>query len=55
MLRVYARTREEEREWKVTAIILGGSAVTAPILVMVEGSGGLIEVHTALVQGGGEN
>lgn len=35
MLRVYARTREEEREWKITAIILGGSAVAAPILKMV--------------------
>lgn len=57
MLRVYARTREEEREWKVAAIILGGSAVAAPILRMFEGgeSGWLIEVHTALVWGNGEN
>lgn len=35
LLRVYARTREEEREWKITAIILGGSAVAAPILKMI--------------------
>lgn len=39
MLRVYARTREEEREWKVSAIILAGSVVAAPIFQMVLGRG----------------
>lgn len=39
MLRVYARTREEEREWKVSAIIVGGSTIAAPILNMALGKG----------------
>lgn len=41
MLRVYARTREEELEWKVSAIILGGSVVSAPIFQMILGRGEL--------------
>lgn len=56
MLRVYARTREEEREWKVSAIILGGSAVAAPILKMIFGKGELswfIEVPSPCSRGCG--
>ncbi|KAL0634746.1 hypothetical protein Q9L58_006342 [Maublancomyces gigas] len=48
MLRVYARTREEEREWKVSAIILGGSVVSAPIFQMILGRGGLSQFTEVL-------
>lgn len=47
MLKVYARTREEEKEWKVTAVILAGSLVSAPIFGAIFGrgsSGWFIEV-----------
>jgi len=35
MLRVYARTREREKAWKLGAWCLGGSAVLAPIVMMI--------------------
>lgn len=35
MLRVYARTRERETAWKLGALCLVGSAVFAPIMMMI--------------------
>lgn len=32
MVKVYARTREEEKEWKIAATILAGSTIAAPIM-----------------------
>ncbi|KAH8152098.1 uncharacterized protein LAJ45_04092 [Morchella importuna] len=40
MVKVYARTREEEKEWKVAAIILGASAIAAPIMKGIFGGAG---------------
>ncbi|GAB7341609.1 hypothetical protein MBLNU457_7811t3 [Dothideomycetes sp. NU457] len=42
MLRVYARTRERERAWKLGVWSLGGSLIAAPILTLaLEGKAGL--------------
>jgi hypothetical protein len=35
MLRVYARTREREKAWKLGAFCLIGSAIGAPIFMMI--------------------
>jgi len=35
MLRVYARTRERERAWQFGAICLGGSAIGAPLVMLI--------------------
>lgn len=47
MVKVYARTREEEKEWKVAAIILGASAIAAPIMKGIFGGAGdwFLEVY----------
>ncbi|KAI9712993.1 MAG: hypothetical protein M1812_006741 [Candelaria pacifica] len=34
-MRVYARTREREKAWKLGAICLGGSLVSAPIIALI--------------------
>jgi hypothetical protein len=47
MLRVYARTRERETAWKLGAACLFGSAVCAPIFMMIfkhKSSWGFVEV-----------
>jgi len=49
MLRVYARTRERERAWKLGAWSLGGSLIAAPVLTLaLEGRVGfsLLEMST---------
>jgi hypothetical protein len=35
MLRVYARTREREKAWKLGAFCLGASAISAPFVMMI--------------------
>ncbi|KAI9705007.1 MAG: hypothetical protein M1836_006787 [Candelina mexicana] len=35
MMRVYARTREREKAWKLGAMCLGGSLVSAPIIALI--------------------
>ncbi|KAI4286739.1 MAG: hypothetical protein L6R35_004005 [Caloplaca aegaea] len=35
MLRVFARTREKERAWKLGAFCLGGSATAAPLVLLI--------------------
>lgn len=35
MLRVYARTREREKAWKLGGLCFVGSAVLAPVLMMI--------------------
>jgi hypothetical protein len=35
MLRVYARTREREKAWKLGALCLVGSAIGAPLVMMI--------------------
>lgn len=35
MMRVYARTREREKAWKIGGWSLGGSLVTAPFIMMI--------------------
>ncbi|KAH8812968.1 ER lumen protein retaining receptor-domain-containing protein [Xylogone sp. PMI_703] len=47
MLRVYARTREREKAWKLGAFCLGGSLVGAPIIMLIfrpKGYWGLMEL-----------
>lgn len=34
-MRVYARTREKERAWKMGSICLGGSAAAAPLVLLI--------------------
>ncbi len=51
MLRVYARTREREKAWKFGAFCLGGSAISAPFVMMAFKSKvdwGFMEVRTML-------
>jgi len=51
MLRVYARTREREKAWKLGAYCLGGSAIIAPFVMMASKSKvywGFMEVRTVL-------
>lgn len=38
MLRVFKRTREEEREWRVAAVLVAASAGLAPILSWAQGA-----------------
>lgn len=46
------RTREEEREWKVAVIILGGSIIAAPVMQAIaqaiyhNAASGLVEVFS---------
>lgn len=35
MMRVYARTREREKAWKLGAFCLVGSAICAPLMMMI--------------------
>ncbi|KAL8873300.1 MAG: hypothetical protein Q9174_001215 [Haloplaca sp. 1 TL-2023] len=35
MMRVYARTREREKAWRMGSVCLGGSAVSAPIVLVI--------------------
>lgn len=35
MMRVFARTREKERAWKMGSICLGGSAAAAPLVLLI--------------------
>ncbi len=35
MMRVYARTREREKAWRMGAFCLGGAAFTAPIVALI--------------------
>lgn len=35
MMRVYARTRERERAWKLGAIALGGAMFAAPLVTLI--------------------
>lgn len=35
MMRVYARTRERERAWKLGAIALGGAMLAAPFVTLI--------------------
>lgn len=35
MMRVYARTRERERAWKLGAIALGGAMFAAPFVTLI--------------------
>ena len=35
MMRAYARTREREKAWKMGSFCLGGSAVSAPIVLAI--------------------
>jgi hypothetical protein len=47
MLRVYARTREREKAWKLGGVCLVGSAVGAPIVMLIfrnKYEWGLVEV-----------
>lgn len=35
MMRVYARTREREKAWRLGAMCFGGSLVAAPIVTLI--------------------
>lgn len=35
MLKVYARTREREKAWKLGALCLGASALGAPVMMLI--------------------
>lgn len=35
MLSIYARTREREKAWKLGGLCLGGSAIAAPLVMLI--------------------
>jgi len=52
MMRVYARTRERERAWKLGGWSLGGSLIAAPVVTLVlEGKAGfsLLEMSMFMI------